>query len=348
MRKIFFLCALCASVAVMAQTPAIGDQFAIDESGTGGHIINYEVTSVGPNEVKVAASGHTIATGVKLEIPAEVTYAEQTWAVTELEYQVFYENDALSEVVLPSSITEIPIRAFSGSSITKITIPSSVTNINDGALSWCLNLTEIDFEDVSTLTSTAWNSFSSSKIITDQTADGWVTIGQLAVNYRGAFSETLVVPEGIVNMSTSVYYPNASGFDNVKKIVLPSTLKQINPYAFASDTDQKMANLETIVVKATDAPQIGGGSAQGYDLILYTDQPLKLVVPCGCLAAYTAESMWQTYQDKNQTYASVTEDCTTALDETATSASATKRLVNGQLLIEKNGCTYNAQGIRIK
>ena len=38
----------------------------------------------------------------------------------------------------------------------------------------------------------------------------------------------------------------------------------------------------------------------------------------------------------------------TALDETATNASATKRLVNGQLLIEKNGCTYNAQGIRIK
>ncbi|MCR5532487.1 MAG: leucine-rich repeat domain-containing protein [Paludibacteraceae bacterium] len=339
---------MCASVALMAQTPAIGDQFAIDESGTGGHIINYEVTSVGPNEVKVAASGHTIATGVKLEIPAEVTYAEQTWAVTALEDEVFYENNALSEVVLPSSITEIPLRAFSGSSITKITIPSSVTDISDNALSNCLNLTEIDFEDVSTLKSTSWNSFSNSKIITDQTADGWVTIGQLAVNYRGAFSETLVVPEGIVNMTTSVYYPNASGFDNVKKIVLPFTLKQIDPYAFAQDTEQKMANLETVEVKATTVPQIGGGSAQGYDLRLFSDHQLKLVVPCGCKAAYQAESMWQTYQEKNQTYASIEENCTTALDETATDASAVKRLVNGQLFIERDGKTFNAQGIEVK
>ena len=348
MRKIFFLCALCASVAMYAQTPAIGDQFAIDESGTGGHIINYEVTSVGPNKVKVAQGGHTIAAGVKLEIPSEITYAEQAWAVTALEDFAFQNNTNLSEVVLPNTITQVSIGAFANSSITKISIPSSVTDIVSGSFEDCAALTDIDFEDVSTLIGTAWDSFTGSKIITDQTADGWVTIGALAVHYRGAYPDTLVVPEGIVNMATSVFYPYASGFDNVKKIVLPSTLKQIDPSAFAEGVDQKMANLETIVVKATDAPQIGGGSAQGYDLKLYTDQPLKLVVPCGCLTAYTSESMWQTYQDGNETYASVTEDCTTAIDETATDASATKRLVNGQLLIEKNGCTYNAQGIRIK
>ena len=38
----------------------------------------------------------------------------------------------------------------------------------------------------------------------------------------------------------------------------------------------------------------------------------------------------------------------TAIDNTAVENKAIKRIVNGQLLIEKNGCTYNAQGIRIK
>ena len=38
----------------------------------------------------------------------------------------------------------------------------------------------------------------------------------------------------------------------------------------------------------------------------------------------------------------------TALDNTAADTKATKRLVNGQLLIEKNGKTYNAQGSEVK
>ena len=43
-----------------------------------------------------------------------------------------------------------------------------------------------------------------------------------------------------------------------------------------------------------------------------------------------------------------TTGAATALDETATDASAVKRLVNGQLLIEKNGRTFNALGAEVK
>ena len=412
MRKIFFLCALCASVAVMAQTPAIGDKFAIDESGTGGHIINYEVTSVGPNEVKVAASGHTITPDVKLVIPSEITYAEQAWAVTALANGAFMDKAALSEVVLPNSITAIPASAFSGSSLTKITIPSSVTYIAGGAFASCESLTEIDFEDVSTLLGYDWNAFTGSKIITDQTNDGWLTIGNMVVHYRGAYPETLVVPEGIVNAGYALFYPygQSSSYANVKKIVLPSTLKQINPYAFAEGVDQKMPNLETIVVKAAEVPQIGGGGS--YDLNLFSDQSITLVVPCGKQATYAASDMWDSYQFENNAYVidedlvwdvtlqqtaggtiayATTVNCgeitltatpdggkqftkwsddntenprtltltgeltisavfstATALDETASNASAVKRIVNGQLLIERDGRIYNALGVEVK
>ena len=44
----------------------------------------------------------------------------------------------------------------------------------------------------------------------------------------------------------------------------------------------------------------------------------------------------------------VTYPIATILDETATDASAVKRLVNGQLFIERDGKTFNAQGIEVK
>ena len=341
MRKIFFLCALCASVAMYAQTPAIGDQFDIDESGTGGHIIHYEVTSVGPNEVKVAAGGHTIAAGVKLEIPAEVTYNELTWAVTELEYEAFYENNALSEVLLPNTITTISVRAFANSSMTKITVPASVTNINDGALAGCSNLTEVIFEDASNI-SVGWNSFNYSKILTDQTNNGVHRIGDLAVTWQSpdnAWPEILEIPEGIVNIAAGFRYnSNVTIFSTLKKIVLPSTLKRIHDNAFASDDEQKMTNLETVVVKATAVPFVNDAE----HLTLPTDQTLTLVVPCGKKAIYEASDMW------NTPYDAIEEDCTTALDETATDASAVKRIVNGQMVIEREGKVFNALGSEVK
>ena len=42
------------------------------------------------------------------------------------------------------------------------------------------------------------------------------------------------------------------------------------------------------------------------------------------------------------------EDTGTGIDETSTGASAVKRLVNGQLLIERDGRIYNAQGVEVK
>ena len=38
----------------------------------------------------------------------------------------------------------------------------------------------------------------------------------------------------------------------------------------------------------------------------------------------------------------------TAINNTATNTNATKRIVNGQLLIEKNGKFYNATGAEVK
>ncbi len=38
----------------------------------------------------------------------------------------------------------------------------------------------------------------------------------------------------------------------------------------------------------------------------------------------------------------------TAIDNTAVDAKAVKRIVNGQLLIERDGKTFNAQGIEVK
>ncbi len=44
-----------------------------------------------------------------------------------------FENNQLTEVTIPSSVTSIGSYAFSGNKLTKLTIPSSVTSIERGA-----------------------------------------------------------------------------------------------------------------------------------------------------------------------------------------------------------------------
>jgi hypothetical protein len=56
-----------------------------------------------------------------------------------------FEDDSLTSVKIPSSVTKIEYNAFNGCKVmTSIDIPSSVTEIEDGAFASCFNLTNIN------------------------------------------------------------------------------------------------------------------------------------------------------------------------------------------------------------
>ena len=54
------------------------------------------------------------------------------------------DNENLTTVIIPDSVTDINGYAFTGSAISTVTIPASVINIETAAFSWCYNLSEIN------------------------------------------------------------------------------------------------------------------------------------------------------------------------------------------------------------
>ena len=212
----------------------------------------------------------------------------------------FYTCSEIGEIVLPSGLTTLTNNAFYGSSITKITIPASVIVADYDCLGGCLNLAEINFENVGNLREISWSAFRGSKVIEDQDQDGFHCIGNLVCELQtpdNQWPETLEFPEGIENIITGFYYfsymTNAS-YANIKKIVLPSTLKNICRGALAEGQSQKMPNLETIVVKAKNVPTV---EFNVEPLMLYTDKYLTLQVPCGTETDYSDATQWRSAVD---------------------------------------------------
>ena len=229
-----------------------------------------------------------------LRCPAKHAFTTFPNTVTEMEAFAFRGCSELGEIVLPNGMTKIPQGAFFQSSVTKITVPASVEDLDDSCFGSCASLADVDFEDASTIKRTSWNSFSNCKVVSDQSEDGWVIVDGLVTNFRGAWPETVVVPEGVVNMATAVFYPYASGFENVKKIVLPTTLKRLDESAFAESETYKMANLETVIVRAPSFVHVANDSEV---LRLWTDKYLTLIVPCGLESEYAAATVWKSAFD---------------------------------------------------
>ncbi len=82
-------------------------------------------------------------TGIVM-IPSTVIYNGQTYSVTNIGNQAFYNCTGLIAVTIPNSVTGIDGAAFMGcTSLTSLTIPNSVTSIGSGAFHGCSGLTSI-------------------------------------------------------------------------------------------------------------------------------------------------------------------------------------------------------------
>lgn len=74
-----------------------------------------------------------------LVIPSVVQQYGKEYRVTSIHRYAFINNQGLTSIVIPGSITEIPGDAFSGcSSLTSVTISEGVTSIGSSAFFGCI------------------------------------------------------------------------------------------------------------------------------------------------------------------------------------------------------------------
>ena len=111
-------------------------------------------------------------------IPSTVTYNGNTFPVTSIGWDAFYQCTGLTSVTIPNSVTSIGGSAFYGcSGLTSITIPNSVTNIGRNAFSDCSGLTSITIPN--SVTSIGGSAFSGCSGLTS------VTIPESVTNLEG-------------------------------------------------------------------------------------------------------------------------------------------------------------------
>ena len=133
-----------------------------------------------------------------------VVIPEQVETITNL---AFY-NCSIKEVIFPDNLKSINIQSFQGNLLTHLDLPTSLTYIGPAAF------TNNQLSD-------------DEAFIYARRSDGSVNYTTI-VSYGGAKRSDIVIPEGVVTLSTGAF----SYHNNIANVIMPSTLKNISGSAF--------------------------------------------------------------------------------------------------------------------
>ena len=138
----------------------------------------------------------------------------------------------------------------------------------------------------------------------------------------------LKIPDGVAILKRAAF----GGCHALETVEIPSSTAIIEDYVFAD-----CYSLKTVYNLATVPQSINANVFDGVDISKCT-----LYVPQGCKAAYEAAPVWKDFIIKEMAAPG-------GIDQTPSGSPSRgeKVLRNGMLLIERNGKTYNAQGMEV-
>ena len=136
---------------------------------------------------------------------------------------VFMECNAITNVVIPNTVTAIGINAFYNcSSLTSVTIPNSVTSIGDGVFDNCIGLTSVTI------------------------GNGVTSIGNGVFNNCSSLT-SVTIPDSVTSIGNSAF----NGCSGLTSVTIGSGVTSIGNYAFF-----ECSSLTSITSNATTAPTI--------------------------------------------------------------------------------------------
>lgn len=124
----------------------------------------------------------------------------------------------ITDIELPSQLTKIGARSFTGTNITSIEIPSSVTVIGTSAFWACQNLASVNFEDLTSLTTIGGSAFESTAVpVVDLSNTELTTIAAGAFQYNDDLT-TVKIPATVTSFQQQAF----SGCDSLVTLEIPT------------------------------------------------------------------------------------------------------------------------------
>lgn len=283
-------------------------------------------------------------------IPEKVNYCDITYVVKRIGAGAFEDCYALTSVTIPNSITSIESFAFKNcQSLNSINIPQSVVFIKPTAFSNSgIYNDESNWEDsvlyigdcliqakrgltgsyiVKEGTRLIINEAFAGSNLTDITIPNTVTdIGAGAFQYSALTS--MIIPNGITKIRGFAFYHCTS----LKSVTLPNSITQIQRDAFRDCTA-----LTTVVCEAVQVPDCQHNI---FANILFLEA--TLYVPKESLEDYKSAIYWKDFGTILPIAPTGTEN---THSKNNNSSSFTKVILNGQLLILRDGKTYTMMGV---
>ena len=193
-----------------------------------------------------------------------------------------FNNNHLTEVTIPETVTKIDEAAFNRNDLTKITIPKSVTKLNGWAFS-SNELVSVVFEDGINLSKIGYSCFQENKLRSITIPDSVVTVeydafmnnnlteinfGKVETLENGVFSRNDLVS---ITLPTTLKYIGGGAFqyNELESLTIPSNVMTIKGEAFEDNS------LREVIIEGKssedDFESIGSGIYGWYSLWGFAD-----------------------------------------------------------------------------
>ena len=172
----------------------------------------------------------------------------------------FGENETITSVIIPDSVTSIGSAAFSDcKSLTSVVIPDGVTSIGNYAFSFCRSLTSIEIPDsVTSIGNSAF--YNCSGLMSIEIPDSVTSIGS-SVFYCCTRLSSVVIPDSVTSISSGAFDYCTS----LRSVVIPDSVTSIGSGAFRDCT-----SLSSVVIPDSVA-SIGSGAFNGCSKLQFNE-----------------------------------------------------------------------------